>query len=608
MTDTATPEMKLPHWDLSSIYSGFAGSDYEQAKATIDTQLRELEEFFDNESIERKSGGETRSAAELAPILEAAVEKMGALSQLGTTTGGFVYLQYSVNTSDPEALRELSWVETRDTKIGNLALRFRGWIGALENQIQELIQAAPGLAKYEFYLRHNAAESQYQMSQELEELASELSVDGPRAFSRLQSSVTSQLEVPFEVDGKTESTPISKIRNFAFDPDPALRERAYHAEVAGWRSIATPVAASLNAIKGASITLSKRRGRPDPLDWAAAHNRIDRATLDALMGSIAEFFPVFRRYLRSKARRLGKSCLPWWDLFAPLGGNVEPYSWDRARSFICERFGEFSAELSDFASHAFDADWIDAEPRAGKAGGGYCMPIVGRDESRILVNFDGSLDQVFTLAHELGHAYHNHCQNGLEQLRRGSPSTLAETASIFCETLVCEATLASADEAGRLAILESQLLGATQVCLDISARFQFEREVFDRRGQSTLSADELCEVMLEALGNTYGDAVEADTYHPYMWLLKPHYYSPDSHFYNFPYAFGHLFGLGLYGVYQKEGESFIPRYKELLRSTGSAYAAPLAQEFGIDLRAADFWRQSLSLIEEQVARYEALDC
>ena len=234
------------------------------------------------------------------------------------------------------------------------------------------------------------------------------------------------------------------------------------------------------------------------------------------------------------------------------------------------------------------------------------MGVLGVEESRILVNFDGSFDQVSTVAHELGHGYHNHCQKGLAPLRRGAPSTLAETASIFCETLVAESTLNAASPAEQVAILETQLCGATQVCLDISSRFQFESAVFERRGASELSADDFCDIMLRAQADTYAEAIEPSTYHRYMWLWKPHYYSYEHNFYNFPYAFGHLFALGLFAIFRRQGADFVPRYQELLRATCQDYAAPLAQRFGIDITRREFWRESLDIIEGQVRRFESL--
>ncbi|MFH1865709.1 MAG: M3 family metallopeptidase, partial [Candidatus Eisenbacteria bacterium] len=318
-------------------------------------------------------------------------------------------------------------------------------------------------------------------------------------------------------------------------------------------------------------------------------------------------FPMFRRYFKSKAKKLGKKNLPWWDLFAPVGHVELEYTWDEASDYVVEQFGTFSGELADYARYAFDHNWIDAEPRDGKRGGAFCMGVRSVDESRILANFDGSFDQLGTLAHELGHGFHNHCQKGLPSLRRGSPMTLAETASIFCQTIVFNAALNKAPEEAQVAILENQLMDASQVIVDIYSRFIFESEIVKRRETAELSADELCELMLDAQRQTYADGLDTDHLHPYMWLLKPHYYLEGYNFYNFPYAFGLLFGLGVYATYLKEGDAFIPRYKELLRSTGEGKAADLAARFGIDIRSRDFWDASLAILSKQVDRYCDLD-
>lgn len=594
----------LPRWEMSNVYSNLEGADYRAACGDLIDRLDKLEALFDQHGIGRQAPpADDASAAGLA------VEVLGevnALGRLQETLGSYVYAFLSTNSYDALAARETSKLELLDARRQKLDVRLRAWIGALGERIERLEQSRPELREHGFFLRHTARQSRYLMSEELESLAADLCIDGAVAFSKLHGNVTSQLKVPFDRGQGAELLPITVIRNLCFDPDPAVRERAYRAELKGWHSIRTPVAACLNAIKGAAATLARRRGRTSVLDAALDDNRIDRATLEALLGSIREALPTFRRYLRAKAARLGLARLRWWDLFAPLGAAHRTYSWPAARAFLLEKFSTFSDDLAEFTAAAFDRRWIDAAPRDGKRGGAFCMPVVGVDESRVLMNFDGSFEQVSTLAHELGHGYHNHCQRGLPPLLRGAPSTLAETASIFCETLVAEATLQDADRDEQLAILEAQLCGATQVCVDISSRFQFESAVFERRGESELSADEFCALMKAAQADTYGDAVVEETYHPYMWLWKPHYYYHTENFYNFAYAFGHLFGLGLYAIYRREGRDFVPRYRELLRATAQDYAAPLAARFGIDITKPEFWRGSLAIVAQQCQRFENL--
>jgi oligoendopeptidase F len=237
------------------------------------------------------------------------------------------------------------------------------------------------------------------------------------------------------------------------------------------------------------------------------------------------------------------------------------------------------------------------------------MSIPAVEESRVLCNFDGSLDQVFTIAHELGHAFHNDCmfKAGKTELQRNTPMTMAETASIMCETIVVEAALKQiSNPQEELAILESSLTGIAQIVVDIYSRFLFEKEVFERRQQAELSADDLCEMMEKAQLAAYGTGLDEKYLHKYMWTWKPHYYSAGLSFYNFPYTFGLLFGTGLYALFQQEGSSFIPAYTNLLSSTGQGMAAELAERFGINIRKPDFWEQSLAIIGKRIERYQSL--
>lgn len=597
-------------WNLANIFSSLEGGDFQAAMSRFDADLAAAEKRFDELGV-RRAIQQSPDVSRLAEQLEQVLATANCLARSADTLDAFLNGYITTDSYNALAQREMSRLELLDTRRQKLFVRLRGWIGSLENTLPRLIVTRPSLEPHRYFLTRTARLSRYLMSEELESLAADLVVDGGQAFGKLQGNITSQLKVPFERDGRTEELPITMVHNFCYHADPQLRKRGYHAEIKGWHSIRTTVAACLNGVKGTALTLARRRGRASVLDAALDDNHIDRTTLDALLGAIRESLPVFRRYLASKAKKLGKpgtakERLPWWDLFAPMGASHTSFTWRQARDFIVEKFSHFTRELGQYAARAFDERWIDGEPRDGKRGGAFCMGVMAVEESRILANFDGSFEQLSTLAHELGHGFHNHCQQGLEPLRRGTPSTLAETASIFCETLVAEAALAEASADERLMILEAQLANATQVCLDISSRFLFESAVFERRAGSELSADDFCQLMLDAQRQTYADAIDPATYHPYMWLWKPHYYAHAHNFYNFPYAFGHLFSLGLYARYRQEGPGFVRQYQELLRCTALADAAPLAARFGIDITSPSFWRQSLSIVEDQVNRYESL--
>jgi pepF/M3 family oligoendopeptidase len=419
-------------------------------------------------------------------------------------------------------------------------------------------------------------------------------------------SVSSQLCIPVEMpDGERRELPMSMVRNLAFDPDREVRRRAYEAELEGWKSVAVPLAAALNSVKGEVNTLSRRRHWDSALDEAIFDSNIDRATLDAMMQAATESFPDFRRFMRAKAHMLGIERLAWYDIFAPVGNTTHTWDFSDAQRFIIEQFSSYSNKMGDFASRAFQEEWIDAEPRTGKRDGAYCMSI-RRDESRVFTNYKPSYGGVSTLAHELGHAYHNMVKADRTTLQKTTPMTLAETASIFCETIIRHAAMQNATREEQIAILSESIQDSCQVVVDITSRFIFENRLFDKRHERELTVDELCAIMLDAQHETYGDGLDQTKLHPYMWAVKPHYYRVGLSFYNFPYMFGLLFGLGLYARYRQDPEEFQRNYDDLLSSTGMDDAATLAARFGIDVRTPDFWRSSLDIIRADIAQFEAL--
>jgi pepF/M3 family oligoendopeptidase len=392
------------------------------------------------------------------------------------------------------------------------------------------------------------------------------------------------------------------------NPDREVRRRAYEAELAAWKQWETPLAAALNGVKGEHVTLARKRSWESALDEALFQNHIDRETLDAMMQAAREAFPDIRRYWRAKARALGLEGdqLMWYDLMAPVGENNREWTWDEGMAFVIEQFGTFSDKMRDMVLQAVEEQWIDAEPRPGKTDGAYCSDT--RDgKSMVLANYTASFDGVSTMAHELGHAYHNVCEKDRMPLqRRGTPMTLAETASTFCETILRKAAIERGTDAEKFAILEGALVDAGQIVVDITSRFLFEQAVFEKRVERELSADEFCELMLDAQRETYGDAIVEEGRHAYMWAVKGHYYSPAAAFYNYPYMFGLLFGLGLYARYQEDPETFRANYDELLASTGMADAAELTGRFGFDIRTPDFWRSSLDVIRQDIDEFERL--
>jgi pepF/M3 family oligoendopeptidase len=590
---------------LSNVYPGLETEPLRKALSALRSQVDALDEFLDGNKISRNASNRpSEDVPHTKLLIDGYLERANSALRLGSTIGAYVGSYVTTDSYNTTAKRLESELEIIGVRLRKQEVRFRGWVGTIR-EILPSILAAPGTAQeHTFHLRETAEQSRYLMSEPEEALAAELELSGSNAWSKLQGTICSQLTVEFELEGKVQKIPITTLQNLSHNPDPELRRRAYEAELAAWESVREPLAAALNGVKGSSITLDKRRGRKDALHDSLDSSRIDRETLDTLLSVMRESFPIFRRYMKAKARRFGRDRLTWWDIFAPVGKSERRFTWAEATRFILTQFRGFDERLERLAKRAFDNHWIDAEPRNGKRGGAFCMDVPGVEESRVLCNFDGSLDQVSTVAHELGHAFHNECLSGKTMLQRSTPMTLAETASIMNETIITNAELSEvANPEEELVILETQLIGSSQVIIDIASRYLFEKEVFERRANSELSADDFCEIMLRCQKETYGDGLSEEFMHKYMWAWKVHYYIPSFSFYNYPYAFGLLFGTGLYATYRERGKEFVKDYEALLASTGEATPAELAARFGFDVRKPDFWRSSIRVIEESVQRY-----
>lgn len=587
----------LPHWDMTVVYPSLESKEFEAGFQAVTDQIAELGKLFEQHKIAKRDPAPLDDAT--VHSFEAVVNALNATFEDVRTTMAYVSSFVATDSRNNLAQAKMSELQQHFVRLQMLGTRLTAWIGSLD--VEALINRSQVARDHVFMLRKAKIEAEHQMSPAEEDLAAELRPTGSTAWNRLHQNFTSQLLV--KVEGQPKELPMSMVRNLAYDPDRNVRRAAYEAEIDAWKKAAVPIAAAMNSIKGATNLLTKKRKWESPLDETLFDNNIDRQTLDAMMAAARESFPDFRRYLRAKARALKLDALAWYDMFAPLGNGGRAWSYDEGAQFIVEQFGTFSKKLRDMAARAFHENWIDAEPRVGKRDGAFCMPL-RKDESRVLTNFKPAFAAVSTIAHELGHAYHNVNLASRTMLQRDTPMTLAETASIFCQTIVNQAALQQADAKEQINILEESLQNSCQIVVDISSRFLFEQRLFDKRQKRELSIDEMNEMMLEAQRETYGDGLDPNVLHPYMWAMKPHYYS--STFYNYPYMFGLLFGLGLYAQYQHNPEKFKAGYDDLLSSTGLGNAAELAARFGIDTHSPDFWRASLDVIRGEIDQFEKL--
>jgi pepF/M3 family oligoendopeptidase len=594
MTGTATA---APRWDVGVIFPSLESPEFAAAFDGACTGIDALVELYDRHNV-RKRAEPTVDAA-FAAAFEEVVTATAALYDCLTVLGSYLLCLTTTNAADEAAQARMSELDVREVPLGKLSTRLTAWLGSTDEQA--LKAASPVALEHAYFLRKATYRAEHQLSEELEALATDLAPVAITAWSRLHGTMTALLTARVPVDGVEQELPMSAVRALANHRDRRTRRAAYEAEIAAWKTVEVPLAAAMNGVKGYQRTLRQRRGYATDVEPTLFGNGIDQPTLDAMQEACVASFPQFRRYMAAKAQGLGLDKLAWYDLQAPVGHSERRWSWAEAEEFIVGKFGAYSPRLADFAARSFRERWIDAEPRVGKEGGAYCTR-VRRDESRIMMNFDGSFGSISTLAHELGHAYHNLNLAPRTALLRSTPSTAAETASIFCETLAFEAALEASSADERVALLDNSLEGSLQVVVDIHSRFLFEQAVFERRGKRDLTVTEFKELMTWAQSETYGDGV--DPAHPYMWAVKSHYYGPT--FYNYPYTFGLLFGLGLYSLYQRDPEAFRGNYDGFLSATGMDDAVSLAARFGIDVRDTAFWAGGLGVIGGQVNEFVAL--
>ena len=571
-------------WNLDRMYTGFDDPKY---LADFDSFQKKVAEFI----------AFTQELEGMEPLagLRKGIALKEELDVVSDTLGAYPRLRAATNAKDVDAISQSGQLMSVYSNMAGANTVFRKWICAIPN-LMELVKQDAFLADYTFLFQGMLDNQQYALSPEATQVSAKLNMSGSSAWSKLQGELTSTVPVHY----RGTVTNLSTIRNLAYDADPQVRKDAYEAELACYETIKEPVAHALNAIKLATISDCQLRGYESPLARTLKAANMEQATLDAMLSAMDEYSPKFWKYLKAKAKALGhKNGLPWYDLFAPMGNSSTSFTTEEARDFLLQQFATFDQELTDMVRTAFDDAWIDFYPRDGKRGGAFCSSIHAIGESRILTNYDGMFTDVVTLAHELGHAFHNRCIHSHRVLNLDYSMPVAETASTFNECVVMSAAIKAAkDKDEKIALIESQLQDSTQIICDIYSRYRFETAVFANREKKFMNADALCQLMLEAQKQSYGDGLDHSCLHPYMWVCKSHYYGPT--FYNFPYAFGGLFARGLYAQYEKEGAAFVPKYKKLLYTTTIATAEDTAKVAGIDLTDRAFWCSALQTIADQI--------
>lgn len=627
-----TTTSSIPNWNLDTLYAGLETPEYKKALADYTASMDEIDSLLDTaDKFTREANNNFDFAAWLATFLEAD----NKCTALESTLNGYAYIIYSTDTTNTAYLNNISKIEEMSLRSQQQGIKFATMLTAHQKFLPEFYKRFPKYADYTYILNEVINEKLHQMSPAEENLATDLQRTGGDAWSRLHEQIISNMH---DENGKT----FNGLRNDAYAPDANLRKSSWEKEVSLLKQNEIAFAASLNNLKGETVTLNKRRHWDEAVDRALFSSRMSKETLNALIGAVEDSLPMWRDYLQTKALLLQKAHatasktagttahkgLAFYDLFAPLAdptacsGNktkesteesifTKEWTFDEAKEYILKEYNSFSKDMGSFAEYAFDHNWIDAKVHAGKVGGAYDQDFAIGHQSRILSNFTGAFNDIVTLAHELGHAYHFSCMKGKDPAFFNYPMTLAETASTFAETIVKQDAIKGCDGFDKMRLIELDLQDVCQVLVDILCRFYFERSVFEERANGELNSEDFCRLMRDAQEKSYGNGLNDEKTndksdyterHEYMWAVKSHYYSTGLDFYNFPYAFGQLFAAGLYERAKKEGPEFAKTYATLLSDTGSMSCEDLCKRAGFDITTKEFWKSGIEMYANELSQ------
>ena len=582
------------NWSLKEIYSSFKSDEFKGDIKNI-TELIEDIKIWTDEVVKDDKDVEKK--------LEEYINKFTGFNNLMMKLFSFVNLTVNANTKDKEALKYSDILEKKLTALVESSSKLEKWISNIDD-IDFVINNSKLLKEHEFILKNIKKQSKYLLNDKEESIIAKMTNTGSNAWSKLKDNLISTLKVEIEQDGELKELPLTVVLNMAYDKNADVRKKAYEAEIKSYKKVEEGVAAALNGIKGEVLTICDLRGYKSPLEKTLLDSRMDEESLDAMLSAIKESLPMFRKYLKRKGEMLGyKNGLPFYELYAPVCQANMKFTYEEGTKFVEKNFRTFSDNLADFAKKAIDNNWIDVKPREGKVGGAFCENLHFIGESRILLNYGDNFGDVVTMAHELGHGFHGECLKNETTLNSEYPMPIAETASTFCETIIKKAAVKEATKEEALSILETEISDCTQVIVDIYSRFLFEKSVFESRKESALSVEEIKELMINAQKEAYGDGLDPEYLHPYMWIWKPHYYNANYNYYNFPYSFGLLFSKGLYSQYLKKKDEFPSEYEKLLSITGKNEISDITKVMGIDIHDREFWKQSLKIIKDDIEEF-----
>lgn len=580
-------------WDLDVFFEG--GSESPQLREHLN-QVQEKITVAKEEVDRLATPTSVEEAQEIARLLEVITDVTLHLRQAGAVIGCYL----AADTTDKKAILLQGETGTLNAQFKTVMLKFQQTLAKVEDGIWEALVASAALNDFYFILNEWREEVTLKLSEKEENLITALSVDGYQSWGQLYDQLISEVRVEIEVDGELKSLSVGQASNLSAHKDPAIRKDSFEKLEEAWLEKEDFFATTLNHLAGFRLAVYEKRGWDSVLEEPLNYNRMSEETLDAMWGAISANKTPFVNYLNEKAKILGTEKMNWYDLDAPVTASTKTLSYQEGAAFILKHFGEFGPQLESFSRKAFEDSWIEAEDRDHKRPGGFCTGMPLSEQSRIFMTYSGSMSNVATLAHELGHAFHSYALRPVHHLNRGYAMGVAETASTFAEMIVADAAVKAAEtKEEQIALLEDKIQRSVAFFMNIHARFLFETRFYEERKNGVVPAARLNTLMEEAQREAYGDAL--DTVHPHFWASKLHFYITGVPFYNFPYTFGYLFSLSIYAKALEEGTDFEEKYVALLQDTAIMTVEDLAKKhLDEDITQQAFWEKGVALCVKDV--------
>ena len=484
--------------------------------------------------------------------------------------------------------------------------KFHQVLSETEQSVFEALLETEALAQFTFILTEWREQSKLKLSQEEEALIATLGVDGYSSWGQLYNLLIGDIKVQVEVDGEVKTLSVGQANNLSSHPDAKVRKDAFDALEKVFTEKEEFFAKTINHLGGFRLAVYKKRGWDNVLQEPLQINRMKQETLDSMWGAITKNKAPFANFLTHKANMIGQEQMHWYDFDAPVTASTTKMPYQEGAEFILKQFGKFGKQLEAFARKAFEDGWIEAEDRDNKRPGGFCTGMPLAEQSRIFMTYSGTMSNVSTLAHELGHAFHSYALRPVHKLNRRYAMNVAETASTFAEMIVADAAVMEAtSKEEKIALLEDKIQRSVAFFMNIHARFLFETRFYEERKNGLVSSQRLNQLMEEAQKEAYAGALGES--HPHFWASKMHFYITGVPFYNFPYTFGYLFSLSIYAKAKEEGTGFEEKYIALLQDTAVMTVEELAMKhLNEDITQQAFWEKGIALCIKDVEEFMEL--